>query len=227
MKIRRFLFAVIVAICLGLAAEVFLLFAAKPHFSTNVRLPSPPASTSSSRDILSSPSSATATSSRPSEPCPERLLADFLRGESKAVGDALSKTATSLEEALRNPEQTCFLSLTGAELDSLPPEIGRLHNLLYLNLAGNKIASLPREIGELKELREINLNDNQLTELPAEFFTLTNVRTLALVRNKLTELSAHIGKMQNVNKLYLIGNPMTEAEADKIKKQLPHTEVVF
>lgn len=38
-------------------------------------------------------------------------------------------------------------------LSRIPPDIAKLHNLLYLDLSSNKIRSLPAELGNMVSLR--------------------------------------------------------------------------
>jgi len=162
-----------------------------------------------------------------SDPCPDELLTKFLTGDERAIAEALDKTANTLEQAFRNPGAVCFISVTGADLISLPGDIRQLSNVRYLNLAGDKLASLPPEMGELKRLTVLSLNDNGITRLPMSLYELTRLETLALVRNKLTDVPDDIARLTNLRQLYLTGNPLTPGQVERIRRLLPRAVVDF
>ena len=110
----------------------------------------------------------------------------------------------SLEEALKNPEMVYELNLSNQNLTELPPEIGKLTNIMLLEIIDSKLTNLPPEIGKLSNLTYLNLYGNQLTELPQDISKLTNLIFLSLV-----------------------GNQLTKKEQKKIKKLLPNCEIYF
>src|SRR4051812_5836167 len=75
---------------------------------------------------------------------------------------------TSLEEALKQPENVIKLSLRRKKLKVFPPEIFKFPNLQYLDLSKNDIEELPSEIGNLKNLQTLIMSKNELTTVPAE-----------------------------------------------------------
>jgi len=70
-------------------------------------------------------------------------------------------------DKLAEQNDTEILLIKIPEQSSLPPEIGKLTNLIELWL-GNKLTKLPPEIGNLKNLTILHLNNNGLTSLPSE-----------------------------------------------------------
>ena len=68
------------------------------------------------------------------------------------------------------------LNLSNNQLQSLPAEIGNLHNLQKLDLSNNQLQSLAAEIGNLCNLKELNLSNNQLQTLPAKIGNLHNLK---------------------------------------------------
>ena len=60
------------------------------------------------------------------------------------------------------------------ELTSLPPELGRLHNITVLSLRNNALTELPSFIGNLRRLKELNIAGNQIEVLPWELLDLYN-----------------------------------------------------
>lgn len=93
-------------------------------------------------------------------------------------------------------------------LSVIPPEIGRLKNVVLLDLFKNKLVSLPREIGQLTNLCYLNLHNNQLVSLPAEIGQLINLQRLDLNTNKLISLPLEIGKLVNLKYLDLEENEL-------------------
>ena len=63
-----------------------------------------------------------------------------------------------------------YLTLSGNQLTSLPPEVWNLDALIYLGLTYNQFTSLPLEIGELTALTKLRLDHNPLKLLPAGIF---------------------------------------------------------
>ncbi len=116
------------------------------------------------------------------------------------------------------------LNLSNKDIESLPPDIGQLHNVATLNLSDNQLTSLPMEIRFLDNLATLNLSGNRLTSLPAEMGYITSLTTLYLWGNKLTSLPADIGYMENLTSIYLDGNQLTSLPAE-IGKLINLTEL--
>ena len=71
-------------------------------------------------------------------------------------------------------------------IESLPPSIGELENLIELNLIFNNLTELPPEIGRLKKLELLNVAENDLAALPPEIGDLESLggRGPAYVKGK-------------------------------------------
>ena len=118
-------------------------------------------------------------------------------------------------------EQSCVrkIYLRGANLTSLPPEIGDFTNLEILNLHLNLLTSLPPEFGNLTNLQELNLRSNLITYLPPEFGDLANLESLWLNggiyrANSLDSLPIEIGNLRNLQYLDLNFNNLIELPAE-------------
>lgn len=59
----------------------------------------------------------------------------------------------SLSTALWSLTHLTALHLSDNSLSRIPPDIAKLHNLVYLDLSSNKIRSLPAELGNMVSLR--------------------------------------------------------------------------
>ena len=55
------------------------------------------------------------------------------------------------------------------QLDTLPPEFGKLKSLRFLEASENKMICLPDTFGKLKSLTDLYLHENLLTDLPDSF----------------------------------------------------------
>ena len=91
------------------------------------------------------------------------------------------KAYYSLEEALKDPLKVYRLDLALLKLTAIPPEIGKLENLVCLDLGFNRIATLPQEISKLKHLEYLNLiGTRYMAKLPAIVATLPSLKVLDL-----------------------------------------------
>lgn len=59
----------------------------------------------------------------------------------------------SLSSGLWSLTHLTALHLSDNSLSRVPPEIAKLHNLVFLDLSSNKIRSLPAELGNMVSLR--------------------------------------------------------------------------
>lgn len=59
----------------------------------------------------------------------------------------------SLSTALWSLTHLTALHISDNSLSCIPPDIAKLHNLVYLDLSSNKIRSLPSELGNMVSLR--------------------------------------------------------------------------
>lgn len=65
----------------------------------------------------------------------------------------VSGKVRSLSSALWSLTHLTALHLSDNSLSRIPPDIAKLHNLVYLDLSSNKIRSLPAELGNMVSLR--------------------------------------------------------------------------
>ncbi|OIT24179.1 mdis1-interacting receptor like kinase 2 [Nicotiana attenuata] len=96
---------------------------------------------------------------------------------------------------------------------TIPPEIGKLTNLVYLDLSINQISgTIPPEIGSLTKLDEtLSIFDNQLNgSIPEEIGHLRSLAQLALNNNYLSgSIPALLGNLNNLSSLYLCKNKLS------------------
>ncbi|XP_077103822.1 CCR4-NOT transcription complex, subunit 6b isoform X1 [Siphateles boraxobius] len=117
------------------------------------------------------------------------MSSEEANGGKKSIWDGLEITGNvrSLSSGLWSLTHLTALHLGDNSLSRVPPEIAKLHNLVFLDLSYNKIRSLPAELGNMVSLRELLLNNNQLRVLPFELGKLFQLQTLGLKGNPLTQ----------------------------------------
>lgn len=121
-----------------------------------------------------------------------------------AINGCAPKTYSSLEEALKTPDQVKSLTLGWQKLKVFPQDILRLKNLQRLSLKNNFLSSLPTNINELQQLERLNLANNQFKTLPKD-----------------------LDKLPKLERLNLVGNPISKAMQAQITQQLPNCAISF
>jgi Leucine-rich repeat (LRR) protein len=157
---------------------------------------------------------------------------------------------TSLEEALKHPEQVIKLELRKKKYKTFPPEILQFTNLQYLDLSKNNITEIPPGIAALKSLQYFTIARNNLVEFPAEIGELTNLYYLNANQNDLVAITSHIGALEKLRNFDLWSNDLErfpeelqnlkslkildlrvimipDAEQARIQAMLPTTKIYF
>lgn len=92
------------------------------------------------------------------------------------------KKFTSIEEAMKNPDQVKHLDLSLQQLKVLPPEVLQLKNLEYLDLSFNHITDLPAELSSLPNLKVLDLSGcRRLKTLPPVVKNLPALQELRII----------------------------------------------
>ena len=110
-----------------------------------------------------------------------------------------------------------LLDLSDNQLTSLPPELGRLRRPLLahydatvtLDLSGNRLTELPPELGQIPDRLRLDLSHNQLTSLPESLWQLAQLEVLNLSGNRLGTVPPQIGDMAVLWNLGLGDNQLT------------------
>src|SRR5690606_10490387 len=104
------------------------------------------------------------------------------------------------------------LWLDQCNLQSLPPQIGRLTWLRELSLSNERnLATLPDDVTSLRSLVVLRCANCRLTSLPAKFGALTSLCELDLSGNILAALPSSFGALTRLERLELSGNPLEPA----------------
>lgn len=96
----------------------------------------------------------------------------------------VNKEYSSLEEALKNPENVYRLNLSNQNV-RIPDAIwSKFTNLEYLSFKNDHLKQIPKGIGALKNLKVLDLSGNDFDALPSTFRNLTNLQELFLNDDK-------------------------------------------
>ncbi len=120
-----------------------------------------------------------------------------------------------------------ILNIDNNKLTTLPPTVGLLSSLIVLNISNNNISALPSEITQLQQLKTLYLRNNQLRQLPADMDKLASLEVLDLSLNNFEEIPANLFKIKQLKRLYLSGNDIKQKDVNRLRQQLPHTEIYF
>lgn len=162
------------------------------------------------------------------------------------------KTYTSLQEALKEPQNVYRLKLTKLDnRDSLPEELFSLTELRELTVKGCRLCIVNQNIDKLTKLESLNLDKNKLLRLPESIGNLQKLKFLCVSRNLIETFPNSISKMVNLtyidawdNPLYTLPEnikklektlktldlrqiPLTKSEYEAMKSLLPYTEILF
>ncbi|CAK9156391.1 unnamed protein product, partial [Ilex paraguariensis] len=150
-------------------------------------------------------------SSRNVSKCFERLRSLLVIGK---VGELYNSSVSSI---LRGGSKLLtVLDLSGASLETFPPEVSKLVLLKYLSLRKTNVKFIPRLIGKLRNLETLDLKDTYVTELPIEIGKLRKLRYL--VCDYGVVVPVEIGNLSFLQKLGTIG-------ADKVNGNIIMREV--
>jgi len=157
---------------------------------------------------------------------------------------------SSLEKAMRNPDNVYILDLSKTKLKEFPQEILSFKNLNKLDLSKNRIAVIPEGIANLKHLQELNLGKNKLEAFPGDIVELVDLKRLILNQNNidgipymiknlqkleyldmwsnnLSKFPESLSELKNLKELDLRVIQFTDEEKAKITSLLPNTKIHF
>ncbi|KAK4270652.1 hypothetical protein QN277_019431 [Acacia crassicarpa] len=130
----------------------------------------------------------------------------------------ISLGALGLRGTLDSLNFSSLVKLTFLELGSnyfsghIPPQIGRMTNLLHLGLEGNQfIGSIPHEIGMMKKLEILVMSQNNLSgSIPSTIGNMSSLEELYLSSNQMSgSIPLSIGNLVNLSILYLFENNLS------------------
>jgi len=124
------------------------------------------------------------------------------------ISDKLKRSEGSLPSTLFDLSSLNYLEISDTTLTSLPPQVGKLTNLLNLALHRNAIEELPEEINAFSKLKFMDVSNNCLTGLPSTF-SLPQLHTLNLSNNQLQSLPDFSGLI-GLSTVFIDHNELTQ-----------------
>jgi len=97
------------------------------------------------------------------------------------------------------------LDLSGNELEDLPADLARLHQLKVIFCSNNRFTRLPEALGRCGSLEMVGFKANRIVDAPAASLP-PRLRWLTLTDNRIATLPDELGHRPRLQKLMLAGN---------------------
>jgi internalin A len=145
------------------------------------------------------------------------------------VLDRSDSGLTSVSSDIYNQTATTTLLLSNNNIKSLPSEMGKMTKLEVFKIDHNILeGSLIGEIRQMSQLRVLDVSNNKMTGMPAEIGQLSNLESLDYSYNRIDGLPNEISNLKNTLKEFnLTGNPLSQDKINKLKADLPSTNIIF
>lgn len=139
------------------------------------------------------------------------------KGITKVTSDIYSKTSTT------------DLILSNNNIQTLPSQMGKMTNVVIFKIDHNMLdGSLIGEIRQMSRLKQLDVSYNNMTGMPAEIGQLSDLQTLDYSYNKIDGLPNELKNLKNNLLVFnLTGNPLTLDKINKLKGELPNTNIIF
>jgi len=139
------------------------------------------------------------------------------KGITKVTSDIYSKTSTT------------DLILSNNNIQTLPSQMGKMTNIVIFKIDHNMLdGSLIGEIRQMSKLKQLDVSYNNMTGMPAEIGQLSDLQTLDYSHNKIDGLPNELKNLKNNLLVFnLTGNPLTLDKINKLKGELPNTNIIF
>ncbi len=139
------------------------------------------------------------------------------QGLTKVTSDIYGKTGTT------------DLILSFNSIKTLPSEMGKMTNLVIFKIDHNILeGSLIGEVRQMSKLKQLDVSYNNMTGMPAEIGQLSNLEILNYSYNNIDGLPNELANLRNnLKEFNLTGNPLSQDKINKLKADLPNTNIIF
>jgi hypothetical protein len=136
----------------------------------------------------------------------DKSITELYKADILDLGWSLRRKIETIPSQIGNLHNLKSLYIYGHKLTHIATQIGLLHNLQKLSLANNNLRSVPSELGNLKQLQMLNISFNLLTSIPTELGQLDSLISVFLYSNLLTTLPPQLGQC-NLRLIEFTNNP--------------------
>ena len=145
------------------------------------------------------------------------------------VIDMQHKGLTTVTSDIYNKTATTTLLLSYNSIQTLPGQMGKLTKLTKFKVDHNQLkGNLIGEVHYMTQLQTLDLSYNNMTGIPAEIGQLYSLQTLDYSHNQITGLPDELTNLKNNLKTFnLTNNPLSQSTINKLKYELPNTNVIF
>jgi hypothetical protein len=161
--------------------------------------------------------------------CPNIILDTLFLLLSKVTSlrelDLSENTLTEIPVSIGKLTQLTDLWFDENQLTEIPQGVKSLPNLDYLRLFSNNIKSLSLKSGDLPNLTHINLCYNSFETFPMELSKINKLKKVTIWYSEISVIPDEITIFKGLEYLNLQGNNLTDDQKDKLKFQLPETEL--
>ena len=158
------------------------------------------------------------------------IEATVVKSSSNAkVLDLSNKGITKVTSDIYSKTSTTDLILSNNNIQTLPSQMGKMTNVVIFKIDHNMLdGSLIGEIRQMSKLKQLDVSYNNMTGMPAEIGQLSDLQTLDYSYNKIDGLPNELKNLKNNLLVFnLTGNPLTLDKINKLKGELPNTNIIF
>ena len=146
-----------------------------------------------------------------------------------AVLDLSNSGLTKVTSDIYSKTNVTDLILSNNSIQTLPSEMGKMTNVIIFKIDHNILdGSLIAEIRQMSKLKQLDVSYNNMTGMPAEIGQLSNLEILNYSYNNIDGLPNELANLKNNLKVFnLTGNPLSQDKINKLKTELPNTNIIF
>ncbi|MEI6228850.1 MAG: hypothetical protein WCP11_02430 [Candidatus Saccharibacteria bacterium] len=136
---------------------------------------------------------------------------------------------TKVGSDIYSQTNTTNLILSNNSIRTLPSEMGRMTKITTFRIDHNMLeGSLIGEIRQMSGLQTLDVSYNNMTGMPAEIGQLSKLTTLNYSYNNIDGLPNELANLKNnLQEFNLTGNPLSADKINKLKTDLPNTNIIF
>ena len=134
------------------------------------------------------------------------FLFNNVKAQSTVDSTLLKTEFSSMDEALKNPENVYRLNLSNQKIKLSDTIWSKFTNLEYLSFKNDHLKQIPSGVGNLKSLKVLDLSGNDFEVLPSTFSNLTSLEELFINDDKYFKFERNIpvlSELPNLKSLHL------------------------